>query len=47
MEGNYKEKSRQAKGSFQLSNMVIELMAKVTDQCQSPFISEELGAKFA
>ena len=47
MESNYNEKSKSAKASFQLSNMVIELLSKVTDQCQDPFISEELGDKFA
>lgn len=47
MEGNFKEKKRTAKGSFQLSNMVTELLAKVTDQCPEPFVTEELGAKFA
>jgi ubiquitin conjugation factor E4 B len=41
------EKSRQAKGSLQLSNMVTQLLAKVTQSCQDPFISEELGEKFA
>lgn len=47
MESNYNEKIRQARGSFQLSNMVIHLLSKVTDQCQEPFISEELSDKFA
>ena len=27
--------------------MVIELMSKVTSHCQEPFVSEELGEKFA
>jgi hypothetical protein len=27
--------------------MVIQLLAKVTTHCQDPFISEELGEKFA
>ena len=39
--------SRKAKGSLQLSNMVISLLARVTTHCQEPFISDELGEKFA
>lgn len=46
-EQNYNDKTRTAKSCLQLSNMVIKLMAKVTTYCQEPFISEELGEKFA
>ena len=46
-ESNYKEQSRKAKGNLQLSNMVIKLLNKVTSYCQEPFVSEELGEKFA
>lgn len=46
-EGNFREKSRQAKGTLQLSNMVIMLVSKVSGTCQNEFISEELGEKFA
>jgi len=46
-ESNYKEQSRKAKGNLQLSNMVIKLLNKVTTYCQDPFVTEELGEKFA
>lgn len=46
-ESNYAEKTRSAKAWLQLSNMVIQLLAKVTLHCPEPFISEELGKKFA
>ena len=46
-ESNYKDQSRKAKGTLQLSNMVIQLLNLVTTHCQEPFISEELGEKFA
>lgn len=46
-EQNFNDKSRTAKSCLQLSNMVIKLMAKVTTHCKEPFISEELGEKFA
>ena len=46
-QSNYDDKCKKAKGNLQLSNMVIELMSKVTAHCQEPFISEELGEKFA
>lgn len=46
-EQNYTEKSRVAKGTLQLSNMVIQLMSKVTQSCKEPFVSQELGEKFA
>jgi len=39
--------SRKAKGSLQLSNMVIQLLAKVTKHCPEPFVSKDLGEKFA
>ena len=46
-ESNFVEKSRNAKAWLQLSNMVVQLLAKVTEHCPEPFISEELGKKFA
>ena len=46
-ESNYAEKTRSAKAWLQLSNMVIQLLAKVTLHCPEPFISDELGKKFA
>lgn len=46
-DGNFAESSRKAQGSLQLSNMVIQLLAKVTTHCQDPFVSEELGEKFS
>lgn len=46
-ESNFVDQSRKAKGSLQLSNMVIQLLARVTTHSQQPFISEELGEKFA
>jgi ubiquitin conjugation factor E4 B len=46
-ESNFVDQSRKAKGSLQLSNMVIQLLARVTTHCQQPFISDELGEKFA
>ena len=30
-----------------MSNMVIQLLSKVTSHCKDPFVSEELGEKFA
>ena len=47
MESKYKDDSRKAKGTLQLSNMVIELLSKVTTYCQEPFVTVELGEKFA
>ena len=32
---------------LQLANMIVELLAKVTEYCPEPFVSEELGEKFA
>lgn len=39
MESNYVDQTRKAKGSFQLSNMVISLLSRVTSYCQEPFVS--------
>ena len=47
MESNYIEKEREAKFSHQLSGMIIQLMARVTKDQPEPFVSEELGEKFA
>ena len=46
-ESNYKDQKRKAKGTLQLSNMVIQLLSKVTTYCQTPFVSSELGVGFA
>jgi hypothetical protein len=46
-ESNYNDKTRTAKFSFQLSNMVICLMSKVTLYVKDPFVSDELGENFA
>ena len=46
-ESHFVDTSRTAKSSLQLSNMVISLLARVTTNCQEPFVSEELGEKFA
>ena len=31
---------------MQLANMIVELLAKVTEHCPQPFVSAELGSKF-
>eukprot|EP00355_Strombidium_rassoulzadegani_P010591 CAMPEP_0168619708 /NCGR_PEP_ID=MMETSP0449_2-20121227/6747_1 /TAXON_ID=1082188 /ORGANISM="Strombidium rassoulzadegani, Strain ras09" /LENGTH=364 /DNA_ID=CAMNT_0008660663 /DNA_START=238 /DNA_END=1329 /DNA_ORIENTATION=- len=46
-ESNFVDNQRKAKGSLQLSNVVIQLLSKVTNYCQEPFVSQELGEKFA
>lgn len=46
-ESNFVEKSRNAKSYLQLANMVVQLLAKVTEHCPEPFVTEELGKKFA
>lgn len=38
---------RKAKPHFQLSNMVVKLLQKVTIEVRQPFVSEELGEPFA
>eukprot|EP00347_Sterkiella_histriomuscorum_P007831 403347399 len=47
MEAKYQENSRKAKAHFQLSNMVVKLLQKVTINVQEPFVSEELGERYA
>mmetsp|Transcript_29552 Transcript_29552/g.28743 ORF Transcript_29552/g.28743 Transcript_29552/m.28743 type:complete len:161 (+) Transcript_29552:358-840(+) len=44
---NHEQNKKQAKGEFQLSNMIVLLLAKVTSNFVEPFISEELGESFA
>lgn len=47
MEENYKQQKKKAKSLFQLSNMVVELLSKVTFYIKKPFVSQELGEQFA
>ena len=47
MQSKFDENKRKASAHFQLSNSVVQLMAKVTASFQAPFISEELGERFA
>ncbi|CDW72140.1 u box domain-containing protein [Stylonychia lemnae] len=47
MQQKYDENTRKAKSHFQLSNMVVKLLEKVSSNVREPFITEELGEKFA
>ena len=41
------ENKKKAKGMFSLSNKVLQLLSLVTETVTEPFITEELGEKFA
>jgi len=47
MTSKFDENKRKAQAHFQLANTVVQLLSKVTANFQSPFISEELGERFA
>lgn len=47
MKAKFDENKRKASAHIQLSNMVVKLLSKVTATMQAPFISEELGERFA
>jgi len=47
MQAKFEENKRKAQAHFQLANMVVRLLNKVTLHHQAPFVSEELGERFA
>ena len=47
MTSKFDENKRKAQAHFQLANQVVQLLSKVTKTFQSPFVSEELGERFA
>ena len=47
MKAKFDENKRKAQAHFQLANMVVRLLNKVTLHHQAPFVSEELGERFA
>ncbi len=47
MKAKFDENKRKAQAHFQLANTVVQLLAKVTGSFTDPFVSEELGERFA
>ena len=47
MTSKFEENKKKASSHFQLSNSVVQLLSKVTKSFTAPFVSEELGERFA